>query len=224
MHLIENEATSDARLQVRGETAGRIFASLPVHTFGEFSNSNGMACEDGESDDKGGEYVTVSATTETSFGEEGGDKHTCCICIDEYAAGDKIATLPCGHQFHCDCIKPWLQQQCVCPLCKRDLLEGTDEDAAVFNRDAFHRNAPIEGWRAFLELVLESQFADSRRGGTRRSALLEQHPPVPPPPFEVDEDGETFVVNFDTPPPLDDVSDEALERDEAEVVVASGAQ
>ena len=46
---------------------------------------------------------------------------TCCICLDEYSAGDAILTLPCKHYFHKACITPWLtQRQRLCPLCKRD--------------------------------------------------------------------------------------------------------
>jgi hypothetical protein len=131
--LLENETTTQQRLQVqlRTETAGRIFASLPVRTVGE------------PDPDDPARTVVVSPDD------------CCCICIDEYDKGDKIAKLPCGHEFHSDCIAPWLEQQCTCPLCKRDLLEGTDEDPNAFLDNP--NNAP-DGWRAFLEQLLENQY------------------------------------------------------------------
>ncbi|CAI9294579.1 unnamed protein product [Lactuca saligna] len=42
----------------------------------------------------------------------------CCICQEEYDTGDNIGNLDCGHDFHTDCIKQWLSQKNICPICK----------------------------------------------------------------------------------------------------------
>ncbi|XP_076949088.1 uncharacterized protein LOC143621610 [Bidens hawaiensis] len=42
----------------------------------------------------------------------------CCICQEEYNNGDDIGTLECGHEFHIGCIKEWLKQKNLCPICK----------------------------------------------------------------------------------------------------------
>ncbi|XP_076954844.1 uncharacterized protein LOC143629459 [Bidens hawaiensis] len=42
----------------------------------------------------------------------------CCICQEEYNNGDDIGTLDCGHEFHIGCIKEWLKQKNLCPICK----------------------------------------------------------------------------------------------------------
>lgn len=42
----------------------------------------------------------------------------CCICREEYNDGDDVGTLECGHDFHTDCIKQWLMQKNLCPVCK----------------------------------------------------------------------------------------------------------
>lgn len=42
----------------------------------------------------------------------------CCICREEYENGDDIGTLDCGHDFHTCCIKQWLTQKNLCPICK----------------------------------------------------------------------------------------------------------
>lgn len=208
--LLEHEATSDARLQIRSEAAGRVLSNLPVRIYGEPTDGETCGTDNviGSDGDAGGdEYLTVVGS---SSPHAKGDVDTCCICIDEYAQGDKIATLPCGHEFHSDCISPWLQQQCVCPLCKRDLLEGTGEDPEVFRSDGLHHGgAPPEGWRAFLELILDSQFADSWRGSTTRArrSLQIERPSTPEPSLSVDGDGETFVIDFDPA----DVPEPALE-------------
>ncbi|KAJ0795385.1 putative transcription factor C2H2 family [Helianthus annuus] len=42
----------------------------------------------------------------------------CCICQEEYKDGDDLGTLDCGHDFHHGCLKQWLQQKNLCPICK----------------------------------------------------------------------------------------------------------
>ncbi|XP_040379044.1 probable E3 ubiquitin-protein ligase HIP1 [Oryza brachyantha] len=43
----------------------------------------------------------------------------CCICQEEYAAGDDMGRLDCGHDFHTACIKQWLVIKNLCPICKK---------------------------------------------------------------------------------------------------------
>ncbi|KAF9580505.1 hypothetical protein BGW38_002834, partial [Lunasporangiospora selenospora] len=54
----------------------------------------------------------------------------CAICIDEFSEGEEVRKLPCGHEFHCECIDPWLMRKSsTCPLCKYDcLVSAHDED------------------------------------------------------------------------------------------------
>eukprot|EP00049_Salpingoeca_infusionum_P012076 m.214242 g.214242 ORF g.214242 m.214242 type:complete len:336 (-) comp15100_c3_seq1:137-1144(-) len=64
-----------------------------------------------------------TTTSEAVDEREDETTETCCICLEEYDNGDDIVTLPCQHEFHKDCITPWLsERQRVCPLCKRDPL------------------------------------------------------------------------------------------------------
>lgn len=43
---------------------------------------------------------------------------SCVICRDDFAKGDIIRQLPCGDEFHADCIHPWLVSHATCPLCR----------------------------------------------------------------------------------------------------------
>uniref|UniRef100_A0A7S2XDY7 RING-type domain-containing protein n=1 Tax=Lotharella oceanica TaxID=641309 RepID=A0A7S2XDY7_9EUKA len=49
---------------------------------------------------------------------------SCTICREDFQIDkqkEKAASLPCGHLFHVDCIKPWLMKRNVCPLCRYSL-------------------------------------------------------------------------------------------------------
>ncbi|XP_057985263.1 probable E3 ubiquitin-protein ligase RHG1A [Hevea brasiliensis] len=48
----------------------------------------------------------------------------CCICQENYADGEDLGKLDCGHYFHFDCIKQWLNQKNNCPICKKKALQG----------------------------------------------------------------------------------------------------
>ncbi|XP_040364032.1 E3 ubiquitin-protein ligase MBR2 isoform X2 [Rosa chinensis] len=50
------------------------------------------------------------------------DMEPCCICQEQYADGDDIGRLDCGHDFHTNCIKQWLMQKNLCPICKTPAL------------------------------------------------------------------------------------------------------
>ncbi|KAF9181987.1 hypothetical protein BGZ51_005038 [Haplosporangium sp. Z 767] len=50
----------------------------------------------------------------------------CAVCLGEYEVGDQVRTLPCHHQYHLECIDPWLLTVAsFCPICKRDLWPGS---------------------------------------------------------------------------------------------------
>ncbi|KAM1760466.1 hypothetical protein ACFX12_003334 [Malus domestica] len=50
------------------------------------------------------------------------DLEPCCVCQEAYADEDDIGTLDCGHHFHTSCIKQWLMQKNLCPICKTTAL------------------------------------------------------------------------------------------------------
>ncbi|CCX06897.1 hypothetical protein FPQ18DRAFT_78049 [Pyronema domesticum] len=50
----------------------------------------------------------------------------CVVCLEDYVDGvSKVMKLPCGHEFHVDCITPWLTtRRRTCPICKGDVVRG----------------------------------------------------------------------------------------------------
>ena len=48
----------------------------------------------------------------------------CAICRETAKAGvDKCVKLPCDHEFHFDCIEPWLKRVSSCPICRSVIKE-----------------------------------------------------------------------------------------------------
>ncbi|CAK7329897.1 unnamed protein product [Dovyalis caffra] len=54
--------------------------------------------------------------------ESPADLEPCCICQEEYVDGDDMGIIDCGHDFHINCVKQWLMQKNLCPVCKMTAL------------------------------------------------------------------------------------------------------
>ncbi|KAL3162508.1 hypothetical protein ABBQ32_010167 [Trebouxia sp. C0010 RCD-2024] len=70
---------------------------------------------------------TVQKTKDASndIGEK--SQNVCSVCLDPFAERDQLSLLPCTHQFHTRCIRPWLQQSGIrsqCPLCKTPVFDN----------------------------------------------------------------------------------------------------
>ena len=46
----------------------------------------------------------------------------CPICISEFAKGDVVAELKCGHIFHTDCVSEWVKKHPTCPVCRASTI------------------------------------------------------------------------------------------------------
>jgi E3 ubiquitin-protein ligase synoviolin len=67
-------------------------------------------------------YIRLSRNLQNRFpdatAEELGAAGNCLVCREDMNSGKK---LPCGHIFHLDCLRLWLQHQQACPLCRFEL-------------------------------------------------------------------------------------------------------
>lgn len=55
-------------------------------------------------------------------GVPGPGTETCAVCLDYFFNKQWLRVLPCKHEFHRDCVDPWLMLQQTCPLCKFNVL------------------------------------------------------------------------------------------------------
>jgi hypothetical protein len=51
--------------------------------------------------------------------------NTCSVCLANYDIGETLKHLPCNHEFHKDCISPWLRMNKTCPLCRQDVTNNS---------------------------------------------------------------------------------------------------
>ncbi|KAL8142085.1 hypothetical protein V2J09_015117 [Rumex salicifolius] len=51
----------------------------------------------------------------------------CCICLNQYEDGAELIALPCNHHFDATCIAKWLKMNATCPLCKFNIVKGSDQ-------------------------------------------------------------------------------------------------
>ncbi|XP_067113331.1 E3 ubiquitin-protein ligase RNF43 [Osmerus mordax] len=49
----------------------------------------------------------------------------CAICLEEFLDGQDLRIISCRHEFHKECVDPWLLQHRTCPLCMHNIM-GTD--------------------------------------------------------------------------------------------------
>jgi hypothetical protein len=45
----------------------------------------------------------------------------CIICAEPFDAERRIIMTPCRHNYHYECLSPWLNLQRTCPLCRDDV-------------------------------------------------------------------------------------------------------
>ncbi|KAK1782808.1 hypothetical protein QBC45DRAFT_194033 [Copromyces sp. CBS 386.78] len=117
------------------------------------------------------------ATRASQWKKYMGRQRECAICLEEYVDGiSRVMSLPCGHEFHAECITPWLTtRRRTCPICKGDVVrslargsssnpryepyrdDDSDEDDGgeasgsgdpMFRSDSPARNTDIEQGRA----------------------------------------------------------------------------
>ncbi|XP_043867078.1 protein goliath isoform X2 [Drosophila mojavensis] len=72
------------------------------------------------------------------------DSDCCAICIESYKPADIIRILPCKHEFHKNCIDPWLIEHRTCPMCKLDVLKfyGYVVGDQIYQTPSPQHNAP----------------------------------------------------------------------------------
>jgi hypothetical protein len=87
-------------------------ATKPANGHADGALSNTSECISWETDR--GTNIEAKGTDEAEA--------VCVVCLDLFQPDERIRVLPCLHQYHQQCIDPWLRQQARCPVCKSAIL------------------------------------------------------------------------------------------------------
>lgn len=82
-----------------------------------------------------------NASESSEWRKHMGKQVECVVCLEEYVAGvSRVMSLPCGHEFHVDCITPWLTtRRRTCPICKGDVVRSLARGSPSSPRyEAYH--------------------------------------------------------------------------------------
>ncbi|KAK9019349.1 hypothetical protein V6N11_053874 [Hibiscus sabdariffa] len=86
--------------------------ALPVHKYNPSApQSNASPMQQASSSNS--RQKRQDSTNPISIKKGSENELTCSVCLEQVSVGDLIRSLPCLHQFHANCIDPWLQQQVV---------------------------------------------------------------------------------------------------------------
>ncbi|XP_061197701.1 E3 ubiquitin-protein ligase znrf3-like [Saccostrea echinata] len=59
----------------------------------------------------------------------------CAICLEEYKESQILRVMPCSHEFHRDCVDPWLVANRTCPLCMFNIVANDTGEQPVRTSD-----------------------------------------------------------------------------------------
>ncbi|XP_017541189.1 E3 ubiquitin-protein ligase RNF43 [Pygocentrus nattereri] len=71
----------------------------------------------------------------------------CAICLEDFLDGQDLRIISCAHEFHKECVDPWLLQHRTCPLCMYNIM-GTELPTRQPQRGRLQ--SPPEHSQAFL--------------------------------------------------------------------------
>eukprot|EP00257_Ricinus_communis_P017139 XP_015575512.1 E3 ubiquitin-protein ligase SDIR1 isoform X1 [Ricinus communis] len=103
--------------------------ALPVHKYKVPRSENACTSQQQASSSSAPTEMTQDSRKSEGTVKALEDELTCSICLEQVNKGEIVRSLPCLHQFHTNCIDPWLRQQGTCPVCKFRIGSGWQESA-----------------------------------------------------------------------------------------------
>ncbi|XP_058087545.1 uncharacterized protein LOC131234637 [Magnolia sinica] len=70
---------------------------------------------------------SVEALKRMTFNKGDNKEIKCTICLNEFSTGMEVIRMPCSHIFDVECIIQWLEINHVCPLCRFEMPQQSEE-------------------------------------------------------------------------------------------------
>ncbi|KAF9123688.1 hypothetical protein BGW39_008777 [Mortierella sp. 14UC] len=160
LHLAEppvKQGAPDLNLQLDGSQSDGHVESVEMRTHSRPGSISGRSIRSVRAL---GAAETLDASTDV-VPQERFTNDMCAICLDEFSDGEEVRTLPCHHEFHCECIDPWLtRKSSTCPLCKYECMKSSRDAAGDETANAQTAN-PLPNDR-LMEFIMGPEWVASR--------------------------------------------------------------
>uniref|UniRef100_A0A8C8RF51 E3 ubiquitin-protein ligase RNF43 n=1 Tax=Pelusios castaneus TaxID=367368 RepID=A0A8C8RF51_9SAUR len=87
----------------------------------------------------------------------------CAICLEEFSEGQELRIISCAHEFHRECVDPWLEQHHTCPLCMFNIIEGATFAQPVHSRPSPQDLEPGQRLHLFRQHPRHALYHPQRR-------------------------------------------------------------
>ena len=78
----------------------------------------------------------------------------CSTCLEPITANCDSSTTPCGHVFHTDCIKNWLNRKSNCPKCRKETrINDLIKIYFSLSEEDVNKNAAADALEADLKCI-----------------------------------------------------------------------
>ena len=61
---------------------------------------------------------------------------SCSLCLLDFELSEGVTMLPCSHIFHKDCVTPWVEKSCSCPICRSEISDVAPSMEELMKYDA----------------------------------------------------------------------------------------
>lgn len=94
------------------------------------------------------------------------DAEICAICIEDFKDGDILRVLLCKHEFHKECIDPWLlTRKRTCPVCKTETCHATNTATHTPSSESLDLPNVGENVSSSMNVLIGSTAADNENYG-----------------------------------------------------------
>ncbi|KAL4990951.1 hypothetical protein BDW68DRAFT_153025 [Aspergillus falconensis] len=179
-HTISSSSSSSSS-SARSSSPGPVSQTSPLLGFTERARSRPRYQKaDPESFESRREKSGTSTTWRRKYT---GRQVECVVCLEEYIDGQsRVMSLPCGHEFHVECITPWLTtRRRTCPICKGDVVRSMSQSHHAETRSEHVAESHSGGLSAPVPI---NPMGDDEPANLERHVSpdtgLEQHSSTPP--------------------------------------------